>query len=638
MLDKFDINQKYSIFIVLMLIILTLGVYWPVQNYEFVNYDDQLYVTDIYSQKDNITLQDISAAFTDFRTGNWHPLTMMSHMLDWQLFGDKAGGHHWTSVIIHIFNTVLLFLLFRSLTGAIWKSALVAALFAVHPINVESVAWIAERKNVLSTFFWILTMLFYVRYVKQPGWSRYLPVFICFALGLMSKPMLMTLPFVLLLIDYWPLNRTAIDVHNENPSEIQAPLKAGKAKLSYLILEKIPLFILTAISICVTLYAQQSVKAIANLDLVSLKMRISNAILSYGLYIKKMFWPVDLAVIYPFAYSPAWQILVIATLLVIITIIVCRYFLKYPYLAVGWFWYAGTLVPVIGIVQVGSQSMADRYAYIPLIGLFVMIVWGMGYALKKIFTTKVLAIISGMILVALIIVSCHQVRCWKNTFTLFNHAVNVTRNNAIAHSALANVLLTRHKVKEAMYHCQIALSLDPKNYNTLIRIARTYNMLDEKNKAVDALRRAIKVNPEYVIAYNDLYIILLLTGKAEEGLKEYRKAVELDCNKDNVEFHYVFAKALDEQGHYDEAINQYYQVLRIQPRNDFARAMILLRQGKTDDALNYFQEVIRLQPNNAKAHYQLSLILKQKGLTEEANRHYQKAVRLTLNMMENYRK
>lgn len=189
-----------------------------------------------------------------------------------------------------------------------------------------------------------------------------------------------------------------------------------------------------------------------------------------------------------------------------------------------------------------------------------------------------------------------------------------------------------------MYHCQIALSLDPKNYNTLIRIARTYNMLDEKNKVVDALRRAIKVNPEYVIAYNDLYIILLLTGKAEEGLKEYRKAVELDCNKDNVEFHYVFAKALDEQGHYDEAINQYYQVLRIQPRNDFARAMILLRQGKTDDALNYFQEVIRLQPNNAKAHYQLSLILKQKGLTEEANRHYQKAVRLTLNMMENYRK
>jgi superkiller protein 3 len=230
------------------------------------------------------------------------------------------------------------------------------------------------------------------------------------------------------------------------------------------------------------------------------------------------------------------------------------------------------------------------------------------------------------------------VRCWKNTFTLFNHAVNVTRNNAIAHSALANVLLTRHKVKEAMYHCQIALSLDPKNYNTLIRIARTYNMLDEKNKAVDALRRAIKVNPEYVIAYNDLYIILLLTGKAEEGLKEYRKAVELDCNKDNVEFHYVFAKALDEQGHYDEAIIQYYQVLRIQPRNDFARAMILLRQGKTDDALNYFKEVIRLQPNNAKAHYQLSLILKQKGFTEEANRHYQKAVQLTLNMMENYRK
>jgi predicted negative regulator of RcsB-dependent stress response len=606
--DLNSIGKRSVILAILVLIILTLVIYWPVQDYEFINYDDQLYVTDIYSQKNTITIRDISDAFTDFHTGNWHPLTTMSHMLDWQLFGEKAGGHHWTSVIIHIFNTVLLFLLLNSLTGAIWRSALVAALFAVHPINVESVAWIAERKNVLSTFFWILTMLLYVWYVKQPNWKRYLPVFLCFALGLMSKPMLVTLPFVLLLIDYWPLNRTAIDTQNENKSEIQAPLKVGKAKLSFLVWEKIPLFILTSISICVTLYTQHTVKAVVNLDSLPLAKRLSNAIVSYGLYIKKMFWPVDLAVIYPYVTMPAWQILVIVTLLVIITVIVCKYFLRYPYWAVGWFWYAGTLVPVIGIVQVGSQSMADRYAYIPLIGLFVMIVWGMAYVFKKIFSTKMVAAISGMILVALIIVSCHQVQYWQNTFSLFNHAVNVTENNSIAHSNLAGELLKQNKVKEAMHHCQIALLLDPANYNTLVRIAWAYNLLDEKNKAIDALRLAIKVRPEYVRAYNDLYVLLRQAGKAEEALKEYRKAVELNLNKNNLELHYNFGNALAMQGHYDEAVIQYNQALRIQPRNAFVHndlAMVLLRQGKTDDALNHFREAVKLQPRNENAHYQL---------------------------------
>jgi tetratricopeptide (TPR) repeat protein len=633
-IDLNSIEKKSSILVILILIVLSLVIYWPVQNYKFINYDDQLYVTDIYSQKDNIIFKDISDAFVDLHTGNWHPLTTMSHMLDWQLFGEEAGGHHWTSVIIHILNTALLFLLLNKLTGVIWRSALVAALFALHPINVESVVWIAERKNVLSTFFWILTMLFYVRYVQLPGWKRYLPVFFCFALGLMSKPMLVTLPFILLLMDYWPLNRTAIDTQTANKSEIQAPLKVGKAKLSFLILEKIPLFILTAISIGVTLYTQHAVKAIASLDYFPLAKRISNAIVSYGLYIKKMFWPVDLAVIYPWMATPAWQILVIVTLLVIITIIVCRYFLRYSYLAVGWFWYLGTLVPVIGIVQIGSQSMADRYAYIPLIGLFVMIVWGMGYVLKKIFSTKVVAIISGMILAALIIVSHYQVQYWRNTFTLFDHAINVTENNSIAHSNLAGELLKRNNVKEAMLHCRAALSLDPNNYNTLVRVARAYSVQGEKNKAIDALRLAIKVHPEYVRAHNDLYVFLLQAGKAEdaeEALKEYRKAVELNFNKDNLEVHYNFGNTLATYGNYGEAVIQYNQVLRIQPQNAFVHnnlGMVLLRQGKTNDALNHFREAIRLKPKFANAHYQLALILKQKGLAEEANRHYQDAIRI----------
>ena len=636
--DLNSIEKKSTILVILVLTIISLFIYWPVQDYEFINYDDQLYVTEVYGPKENIiTFKDISDSFTDFRAGNWHPLTMISHMLDWQLFGYNAGGHHWTSLIIHIFNTMLLFLLFRSLTGAIWKSAFVAALFAVHPLNVESVVWIAERKNVLSTFFWILTMLFYVRYVKQPGWKRYLPVFICFALGLMSKPMLVTLPFVLLLIDYWPLNRTAINTQNENQSGIQTPLKVGKAKLGLLILEKIPLFILTAIFICVTLYTQQKVKAVVSLDFLPLVTRISNAIVSYGLYIKKMFWPVDLAVIYPYVNSPAEQIWVMTTLLVTITVIVCKYFLRYPYWAVGWFWYVGTLVPVIGIVQVGSQSMADRYAYIPLIGLFVMTAWGMGYVFRKIFTTKVLAIISGMILVVLIIISCYQVRYWKNNLTLFNHAVAVTKDNVAAHSNIAGELIMQNKVKEALHHCQIALSLDPTNYKTLVKIAWAYYLLDEKDKAIDVLRLAIKVQPEQIRAYNDLFIFLRQTGKAEEALQEYQKAIEFDYNNYNWELHYYFGKGLAAEGRFDEAIIQYNQALRIQPRNEVAHAnlaLLLLRMGKTDDALNHFREATRLQPKFARTHYRVALIFKQKPLTEEAKHHYQEAISTILNMKD----
>jgi tetratricopeptide (TPR) repeat protein len=630
-IDLHSIEKKSAILVILVLIILSLVIYWPVQDYDFLNYDDPFYVTDIYSQKDTITFKDISDAFTGFYAGNWHPLTMMSHMLDWQLFRDKAGGHHWTSVIIHIFNTILLFLLFRKMTGSLWRSAFVAALFAVHPINVESVAWIAERKNVLSTFFWILTMLLYVWYVKQPSWKRYLPVFLCFALGLMSKPMLVTLPFVLLLIDYWPLNRTTSNIQNEYRSEIPALLKVSKAKLSFLFLEKIPLFILTAISIYMTLYTQQSVKAIVNLDTLPLVTRISNAIVSYGLYIKKMFWPVDLAVIYPWVTTPSWQIIVMVTLLVIITIIVCKYFLRYPYLAIGWFWYVGTLIPVIGIVQVGNQSMADRYAYIPFIGLFVMIVWGMGDVFKKIFSTKVVVIISGMTLVALIIVSYHQVQYWQNTFTLFNHVVNVTENNSIAHNNLACELIKQNKVTEAMHHYQIALSINPTNYYAMVGIASVYYQLGEKNKAMDTLRLAIKVNPECARAYNDLYGFLLQTGKVEEAMKEYRKAVELSLNKNNFELHYSFGNALATQGHYNEAVIQYNQVLRIQPRNAFVHynlATVLFWQRKVEEALKHFREAVELQPRYANAHYRLALILRQKGLTEEANRHYQEAVRI----------
>jgi len=631
-------KRDKAILSVLVMIALILVIYWPVQSYDFINYDDHGYVTSNNIVQAGFTCNSFREAFSKNYLGNLHPLTMLSHMLDWQLFGPRAGGHHWTNVIIHILNTFLLFLLFNKLTGAMWRSAFIAVLFAIHPINVESVAWISERKNVLSTFFWIATMLFYVRYVRFPSWKRYLPVVIGFALGLMSKPMLVTLPFTLLLLDYWPLGRMKIKQQLEDQTNETTGDTLRKKRILFLVLEKVPLFILSAIFSYLTLFAQKNVGALSSLQSFPLLYRLGNAVISYLLYIRKMFWPFDLAAFYPLNYNISlWQVVLSSVLLIVVTISVCTYFRKLPYLLMGWLWYLGTLVPVIGIVQVGDQAMADRYAYIPFIGLFIMLTWGTFDILKKYFSSKITLIIALSVIVALTIASRRQVQYWQNTFTLFSHALNVTQNNYVAHSNVAGELLMQNKVNEAIIHCEKALSLNPNNYNALVRIARAYDLLGENNKAIDALRRAIKVHPEYAKAYNDLCILLLKAGKVQDAMKEYRKAVELSSNEDNLEFHYNFGNILAAQGYYDEAIIQYNQVLRIQPHNavvHFNLAILLLRQEKTDDALNHFQEAIKIQPQYAKAHYQLSLILKQKGLTEEANRHYQEAIRLTLDMKD----
>ena len=337
MLHKFEITPGKSILVVMMLIIITLGVYWPVQNYEFINFDDYVYITQNSHVQSGITLDGFCWAFSTKYFGLWNPITWLSFMFDYQLFGFNAGGYHWTNLIIHILNSVLLFFLLKNLTGAVWRSAFVAALFAIHPINVESVAWVAERKNVLSTFFWIMTMLCYAWYVKQPNWKRYLPVFISFALGLMSKPMLVTLPFVLLLTDYWPLDRTFINT--QKAAEDHDDLKTGREKIHFLILEKFPLFILSAISIFIMFQSSylisgpQFVKTIES----NFIQRINNAIFSYAMYLKKLFWPFDLYIPYLYLNIPIWQIFLSVIFLIIITFFVCKYFRKYPYLPVGWF-------------------------------------------------------------------------------------------------------------------------------------------------------------------------------------------------------------------------------------------------------------------------------------------------------------
>lgn len=618
--------------IIIALIVGILIVYWQLQYFDFIDYDDQTYITQNYQIQSGLTLKTIIYSFTDTRISNWHPLTMLSHALDWQLFGNRSGGHHWTNLILHIFNTILLFLLLNAMTGAVWRSALVAALFAIHPINVESVAWVAERKNVLSTFFWFLTMLFYVWYCRKPGWKRYVPVFLCFILGLMSKPMPVTLPFVLLLMDYWPLNRLKINRGSDASATSEVPLKVKAVKWTVLLWEKIPLFMLTIISAVLTICAAKSYGTIAHFGAIPLSKRIFNAAVSYVIYLEKMFWPVDLAIFYPLREISMQQAFLAAFFLFGITGICIRYYRKYPYLSVGWFWYLGTLVPVIGIVQVGSQAMADRYAYVTFIGLFIALAW----LLADLMRTRILQIIAiiSMILVlaGLSITTFHQTAYWKNSFVLFEKALHITDKNFLAHVVLGNELLKQDKVDEGIKHFMASININPQNpanYMGLVGLGHAYSLKSRNEEAIAAFKQALAINPNLDEAYYRIGTVLSQLGRLDESITAYLNAIELYPN--NPLYHISLGNSYIAQGNADGAIKEFQAVLRIQPSNVVAHnnlGMLYMNQGKTDEAMKHFQEAIKIQPHFANAHYRLSILLKQKGLNEKALYHLNEAVKI----------
>ena len=429
-----------------LLIAVTLAAFWQVRDHEFVHYDDDKYVMENPHVPTGLTRESIKWAFTATHASNWHPLTWLSHMLDCQLYGLNPRGHHVSSLLFHAANTVLLFLVLRRMTGALWKSAFVAALFAIHPLHVESVAWVAERKDVLSTLFWMLTMLAYLRYVEKPTIQRYLPVLMLFALGLMAKPMLVTLPFVLLLMDYWPLGR------------LDNGLSVTRDRLKRywgLVREKLPLFALTAISCVVTFLVQRHGGAMPDLEWLPLDVRIANALVSYAKYIGKMLLPRHLAVLYPYPSGtlPLWQLAGAVFLLMYVSVMVFRSRQRYPYLAVGWAWYVGTLVPTIGIVQVGKQALADRYTYVPLIGLFIIIAWGVPDLVARWCVVSswrrrriLLAVSATASILALMTCTWFQVGRWRDRISLYTHALRVTSNNATIHNNLGNALLAEGKI------------------------------------------------------------------------------------------------------------------------------------------------------------------------------------------------
>ncbi|MHC4423676.1 MAG: tetratricopeptide repeat protein [Planctomycetota bacterium] len=600
-------DKYWALCIYLILALTTLVVFWQVRNHDFVNYDDPFYVYRNQNIQSGITLDSIKWAFTTGHAGNWHPLTWLSHMLDWQLFGPDAGWHHLTNLFLHIANTLLLFAVLKRMTGALWRSAFVAALFALHPLHVESVAWVAERKDVLSTLFWILTMAAYLRYVKQPCLSRYCLVVASLVLGLMAKPMLVTLPFVLLLIDYWPLDRIQLGVQNPRKARPSTRLPAAR-----LIAEKVPLFVLILASSIVTFIVQQKAGAMHQGENFSFTVRAANASISYLTYITKMIWPARLAMFYPHpGDSVSIPYAAFSTVvLVVITIGVVRYARSHRYLPVGWFWYLGTLVPVIGLVQVGTQAMSDRYSYVPLTGLFIIIAWGLPeLPAKWRYRKYALPASAMMVMIALAICAHFQQRYWKNSITLCEHALAVTENNYKAHFCMTELLRERGRFEEAIWHNSESIRIKPDYLEALNGLGLSLCDVGRTDEAITYYRRALEINPRLAEAHANLGTALVKKGNLAEAVWHYKQALR---KFDSVAGRRSLAHALLKLGRFPEAIREYRRVLRVLPDDPYIHNRIgvaLFKDGKIDEAIAHVKEALRLKPDFADAKDNLRVML-----------------------------
>ncbi len=597
----------------------TFIVFWPVRNFQFVNFDDHVYITDNPYVRAGLTRVGTIWAFTAEYSSNWHPLTWLSHMLDCQLFNTDPGWHHIVNLLFHIINTLLLFSVLSRMTRKTWQSAFVAALFALHPLHVESVAWVSERKDVLSTMFWFLTIMAYVSYVSHKGIFRYLLTLVLFALGLMAKPMLVTLPFVFLLLDYWPLDRF------------------GKKNLHNLIFEKIPLFILSAASCIVTVIVQRSGGAMESTEAMAPNLRIANAVVSYSKYIQKTFWPTKLAFFYP---HPAIEfnllpLLISLSLLLVVSIYVISHFRRHKYLLVGWLWFIGTLVPVIGFVQVGAQAMADRYTYVTLIGIFIIIAWGASDLFIKLkYSRQIIAVSALVILLVLSICSRIQVLYWRDSTTLFEHALKVTEKNYTAHSCLAYVLNEQGKVDQAIAHNRRAIEFNPSNLDAQFNLGGIFLQKSNFTEALKHYYNVLQISPNYTKAHRNIAKILMKQDKPAQAIPHYENILKVQPGDYDAQNGGI---ALARVGKFDEAIEHFNRAIQIDPGTANAYnnlGFTFIQQGKFDKAEPQLIKALQLDPNNAKIHYQFARILTKKNNFEKAVTHLKEALRLDPNYIE----
>jgi hypothetical protein len=521
MVNKIIISSKKQTLIVyIILTAITLAVFWQMYKYDFISLDDYAYVVDNSHIPSGITLNGLRWAFSTTYAEFWHPLTWLSLMFDYQLFGLNAGGYHLTSLILHILSALLLFWLFNRMTGAIGKSAFIAAFFALHPLHVESVAWIAERKDVLSAFFWMLTLCFYVYYTEKPITRRYLLVVFSFVLALLSKPMVVTLPVVMILLDYWPLQRFELKNTESNLMEVTQ----GKRFL-WLLWEKTPFFILSAVFSIITLYAQYKPSA----TYFTLSSRLANAPVSFVTYLEKTFWPHDMVPFYPFSDQlPVWHVLGATLLILVISTVVIVMAKRLPYLFAGWLWYAIILLPVIGIIQIGDFAMADRYHYLPSVGIAIGLAWGIPSLFPREDIRRIILFPASTAFLAIMaVLSWQQCGYWKNSIELFNHTLQVTKNNYLAHNNLGVVLFNEGKIEEAIDHYNKAIRLKPNYIQSYYNRGNAYARLGQYQRAFDDLNEAINLNPGYFKAYNGRAINYAKLGQFKNAIDDFNMAIKL---------------------------------------------------------------------------------------------------------------
>jgi tetratricopeptide (TPR) repeat protein len=613
-----------------LLAIITTVVYWPAVGFGYVNYDDPQFITTNPHVLGGLTWENVRWAFGTGLDGNWIPLTWLSYMLDVEWSGPTAAGPHLTNILLHAANTVLIFLLFRRLTGAHWPSAVLAGLFGLHPLHVESVAWVAERKDVLSTLFWSLTIWMYAGYAQKLAagsrhWSNeYFLALIFFASGLMCKPMVVTLPFVLLLLDYWPLRRM-------EPGKIFA----HRATLTRLICEKIPFFMLTVIASALTIFVQLQGRALESLASRPVGARIANALVAYARYLGKTFWPVDLANPYPLTRHWPWGVVLAAGALVmglsVWALLTAR---KRPYVLVGWLWFLGTMIPVIGLVQVGAQSMADRYTYIPLLGVFWIVVWAATDLVTRWrLPGGVVALATLWVLGTCAARTRTQLDYWRDGESLFRHAIALTENNFVAFDGLGRAIYNQGRLDEAVFYYLKSLEIRPRYGDALTNLNDALVRLDTVNAATNNPHAlAQRTGADYANAHNILGLGLAMNEKLDDAIPHFRKALLYD--PDNMNARNNLGHALTLQGRLDEAIAQCEQVLRWSPHNPQAHNILglaLLKQGRLDEAVAHLRETLQYQPDNVEARTNLGRALAALGQRDEAIAHFRKALQLAPN-------
>jgi len=701
--------SKKPLWLALLLAGGTAILYWPIVGHQFIGYDDNQYLVQNWHVQSGLTWRGISWAFTSGYASNWHPLTWISHMLDWQFYGANPSGHHLTNLILHAVNSAFLFVLLFQMTRATWRSAFVAALFAWHPLHVESVAWAAERKDVLCAFFWILTLMAYTRYVRKkalaghrwiepvtvrepansakshplPGGegrgegernftsghsheksttSNYALSLLLFALALMSKPMAVTLPCVLLLVDFWPLERFPIFSNASSPA---TDLAARKEKVKALILEKVPFFALAMLASIITFKVQQSGGAVSSMQSASFALRFENAFVAYLRYLGKTIWPTKLAVLYPLSSHLSIALVAVAVLFFLLICAMAFGLAKRaPYLFSGWFWFAGTLVPVIGIIQVGAQSMADRYTYIPSIGLFIVLAWGAVDLFSKLPPARnILAGAAAIVLAASCMVTRHQLAYWQNGEILFRHAIAVTDHNYLAYSSLGTcyeaegrmdeamqcavksvemqpdfpeghynlgtLLLDSGKTDEAIRQFQTALKQFPGFVDAENNLGKAYDMEGKLDDAAAHLALAHQYSPKDPDILNNLGSVLLEQSKLPEAAACFSEALKI--MPDHADAHGNLGVILMRTGHPEEGTVEFAEKVRLKPKDAGARlnyGLALLDQNHPADAAAQFNEALRLQPDSALGHYRLSLALAKQGNSREAIAQCREALRL----------